>query len=135
MSGHDLIVIGASAGGVQALSEVVRNLPPDLPAAILAVLHVGPGKSALPAILSRAGELPACHPEDGEKILPGHIYAAPPDCHLLVEDSSVKLVRGPKDNGHRPAIDALFRSAARAYRRRVVGVVLTGNLDDGTAGL
>jgi two-component system, chemotaxis family, protein-glutamate methylesterase/glutaminase len=135
MPHRDLIVMGASAGGVTVLSDVVAQLPPDLPAAILTVLHMGPGRSALPEILRRSGRLPATHPKDGEAILPGHVYAAPPDWHLLVEDSAVRLHHGPKENGHRPAVDVLFRSAARVYRRRVIGVVLTGNLDDGTAGL
>lgn len=132
---HDMIVIGASAGGVQALIDLVARLPADLPAAVLVVLHLGPGKSALPDILTRSGPLQACHPADGEQLRPGRIYAAPPDLHMVLRDSRIMLVRGPRENGHRPAIDVLFRSAARAYGGRVVGLVLTGNLDDGTAGL
>ena len=135
MPARDIIVIGASAGGVHALSELVSGLPGDLPAAVFTVLHLGGGRSALPEILNRAGKLPAMHPTDGEAILPGRIYAAPPDRHLLIADGTVQVARGPRENGHRPAIDVLFRSAARWHGRRVIGVVLTGNLDDGTAGL
>jgi len=131
-----LLVLGASAGGVQALSEVVRALPAGLDAAVFAVLHVSPyGHSAMPAILSRSGPLPAVHPLDGEAIRPGRIYVAPPDLHMLVEPGVVRLSRGASENGFRPAVDVLFRSAARSYGERVVAVVLTGNLDDGTAGL
>lgn len=136
MPTRDKIVIGASAGGVEALIELVRQLPEDFPAALFIVLHVSPhGTSVLPTILSRAGKLPAFHPQDGQAIQPGRIYVAPSDSHLLVKRGYVTLTRGPRENGHRPAIDPLFRTAARAYGRRVVGVVLTGMLDDGTAGL
>ncbi|HEV3049961.1 MAG TPA: chemotaxis protein CheB [Longimicrobium sp.] len=136
MPGHDIIVIGASAGGVDAVSTVVRGLPRDLPAAVFVVVHFPAyARSVLPQILERAGLLPAAHPEDGETIQPGRIYVAPPGRHLLIEDSRVRLVRGPRENGAIPAVDPLFRSAARWHRGRVVGVVLTGTLDDGTAGL
>jgi two-component system chemotaxis response regulator CheB len=136
VSGHDIIVIGASAGGVEAVSAVARALPPDLPAAVFVVVHFPAfSRSVLPQILERAGPLPAAHPEDGEAIGPGRIYVAPPGRHLLIEDSRVRLVRGPRENGAIPAVDPLFRSAARWHRGRVVGVVLSGNLDDGTAGL
>jgi len=135
--GHDVIVLGASAGGVLALSEVIGSLPADLPAAVFAVLHVSPhAPSALPRILSRAGALPALHPRNGEEeIRPGQVYLAPPDRHLAIEDGHVKTTREASENGYRPAVDVLFRTAARYYGPRVVGVVLTGNLDDGTAGL
>jgi len=133
---HDIIVIGASAGGVHTLSEILASLPADLPAAVFAVLHISPfGKSVLPAILSRASALPAKHPVDGEPIRHGQIYVAPPDRHLALELDRVRLSMGPTENGHRPAVDVLFRTAAESFGRRVIGVVLTGNLDDGTAGL
>ena len=136
MSGHDIIVVGTSAGGVEALQVLVRELPSNIPAAIFVVVHIpAEPRSLLPKILSRAGSLPASHPVDGVEIERGHIYIAPPDQHLLLEKGIVRVVRGPKENRHRPAIDPLFRSAALAYGPRVVGVVLTGGLDDGTAGL
>jgi len=136
MAGHDIIVVGASAGGVEALVEVVRRLPPGLPAAVFVVLHIpAQSPSLLPDILSRSGPLITSHPDDGEKIEHGRIYVAPPNHHLLVERGHVRVVLGPKENRHRPAVDPLFRSAALAYGPRVVGVVLTGALDDGTAGL
>ncbi len=135
MPGHDIIVIGASAGGVEALTEIMGTLPVDLPAAIFVALHLGPGRSSMPEILTRAGKLPAGHPVHREPIRRGRIYVAPPDRHLRVGNGQLLLEQGPKENGHRPAIDVLFRSAAQVYGPRVVGVVLTGNLDDGTAGL
>ena len=131
-----LVVIGASAGGVEALSELVRGLPHDFPASVFVVLHVPRhGTSVLPAILSRRGNLPARVPVDGEKIQKSVIYVAPPDNHMVLENGHVRLTRGPTENGHRPAIDPLFRSAAKMARGRVIGVVLSGMLDDGTAGL
>lgn len=136
MAGRDIIVIGASAGGVSALAEIVGSLPADLPAAVFVVLHISPyGHSALPEILSRRGALPARHPKDGETIQPGRVYVAPPDFHLAIQRRRIRLSHGPAENGHRPAVDVLFRTAARAFKKRVVGVVLTGNLDDGTSGL
>jgi len=136
MAGHDIVVVGASAGGVEALTSLVSDLPPNLPAALFVVLHISPeGPSRLPEILSRSGVLPAVHPEDGEHIEHGKIYIAPPDYHLLLEQGCIKVIRGPKENRHRAAIDPLFRSAAHAYRGRVAGVILTGGLDDGTSGL
>lgn len=136
MPGHDIIVIGASAGGVEAVSQIVRSMPPDLPAAIFVVIHISPHtNSVLPNILNRRSSLKALHPKDGEAIKHGHIYVAPPDRHLLVKNGHIHLSHGPKENRHRPAVDPLFRTAARAYGPRVVAVVLSGSLDDGTAGL
>jgi two-component system chemotaxis response regulator CheB len=133
---HDIIVIGASAGGVQALSKLVAALPPKLPAALFIVLHIpAEPPSLLPQILSRDAMVPVAHARNGERIETGRIYVAPPDQHLLIESSRIKLVHGPKENLHRPSIDTLFRSAARWAGRRVIGVVLTGARDDGTAGM
>ena len=133
---HDVLVIGASAGGPEVLLDMVPHLPADLPASVFVVLHTPPTMpSPLPELLSRRGRLPATHPLHGEKILPGRIYIAPPDNHLLLRDGSMQVVRGAKENGHRPAVDALFRSASAAYGSRVVGVVLSGYQDCGTAGM
>jgi two-component system chemotaxis response regulator CheB len=138
MPKQDIIVIGASAGGVEALRTVAAGLPADLPAAVFVVLHIGrgsDGRSYLPEILSSAGPLPAVHPRDGEPIERGKIYVAPPDCHLMLDHGTMRVSRGPKENRTRPAINPLFRSAASAYDGRVAGVILTGNLDDGVSGL
>jgi len=136
MEKHDIIVIGASAGGVYALKELAASLPPDFKAAIFIVQHLSStAPSYLPKILSSAGPLKATHPADGELIRFGHIYIAPPDHHLLVESDRILVKRGPKENRFRPSIDALFRSAAYSFGARVIGVVLTGLLDDGTSGM
>lgn len=135
-SGHPIVVIGASTGGVEALMTLMAGLPAMLPAALFVVLHLPPETpSHLPEILCRAGHLRAKHPTDGEPIRLGRIYIAPPDRHLMIERGYIRLVRGPRENRHRPAIDPLFRSAALAYGPEVIGIVLTGALDDGTAGL
>ncbi|MHA7627747.1 chemotaxis protein CheB [Corallococcus sp. M7] len=136
MQRHDIIVIGASMGGVEALTALAGQLPKDLAACVLLVLHVpAQHRSYLPEILTRSGPLPAHHPQDGEPLSRGRIYVAPNDRHLLVEQDRVRVMKGPKENGHRPAVDPLFRSAASAHGSRVVGVVLTGALDCGTSGL
>jgi len=135
---HRVIVFGASAGGVAALSTVCGGLPGDLPAALFVVLHVPPaGRSVLPDILNRAGPLKASHAIDGEPVQRGRIYVAPPDHHLLLDDQGQRILlrRGPKENRVRPSVDALFRSAAVTCGPRVIGVVLTGMLDDGAEGL
>jgi two-component system chemotaxis response regulator CheB len=129
-------VIGASAGGVEALRDIARGLPGTLEAAVFVVLHIPAGSpSTLPAILSRAGALPARHPGPGAPFERGTIYVAPPDRHMVLKADRVLTVRTGKESRHRPAIDPLFRSAARDHGSRVIGVVLTGALDDGTAGL
>lgn len=136
MPGHDIIVIGASAGGLDAIRKVAKGLPADSPAALFFVLHMSPHSPfTLPELIARAGPLPARGAVDGAPILPGTITVAPPDRHLLLEEGHVRVLRGPKENLSRPAIDPLFRTAARVYGPRVVGVILTGNLDNGTAGL
>lgn len=136
MQGHDLIVIGSSAGGVETLTRLCSGLRPDMPASILIAQHVSPSAtSVLPQLLGRAGPLPAKHPQDGEGLKPGVIYVAPPDLHMLVDGGRVILRRGPYENRTRPAINPLFRSAAVNCGSRVVGVVLSGMLDDGAAGL
>lgn len=144
MPGHEIIVIGTSAGGVQALKQLVAGLPPDIPAAIFMVIHLSPHNiTFMPEILNGdiqkqhkgKSSLRVIHPQNGEVIQHGRIYIAPPDYHMLVKPGYIRLVQGPHENGTRPAIDPLFRTAAKAYGRRVVGVILTGMLDDGTAGL
>ncbi|NEQ20591.1 MAG: chemotaxis protein CheB [Microcoleus sp. SIO2G3] len=132
----DIIVIGASAGGLKAFETIVSQLPSNFPAAVFIVWHISPDyPSILPEILARSTPLRVKHARDKEPIRPGHIYIAPPDHHMLVEWGYVRLSRGPRENRFRPAIDVLFRSAARSYGERVIGGVLTGSLDDGAAGL
>ena len=136
MASRDIIVIGASAGGVDTLAALVGRLPADLPASVFVVIHMAANfPSSMAAILSRAGPLPAKDARAEEVFAPGRIYVAPPDHHLLLEDGRIHVWRGPKENRVRPAINVLFRSAAVGYGPRVVGVVLSGTLEDGTAGL
>ena len=130
------IAIGASAGGFQVLKDLVSQLPGDLPVPVFVVLHIAAYEpSLLPEILNSVGRLPALHPEDGAEVKPGMIYVAPPDHHLLTDDGHVAVKRGPKENGFRPSIDALFRSAAYSFGPGTIGVVLSGALNDGTSGL
>jgi len=136
MAKRDIIVVGASAGGIEALNGLIRSLSKDFQGAIFVVVHIpGDSPSSLPAILTRAGSLKAVHPQDGDMVKPGMIYVAPPDHHMLLEGKTVLIKKGPKENRFRPSIDALFRSAAYTYRERVVGIVLSGMLNDGTSGL
>lgn len=135
MAISDIIVIGASAGGVEAVKHLVSGLSPDLPAAVFIVLHIGAYPSILPEILRSAGPLPAEHAIDDARIENGRIYVAPPDHHLILAPGHMHVARGPKENNARPSINMLFRTAAASYGDRVVGVVLTGNLNDGTVGL
>ncbi len=133
---RDLVAIGASAGGIEALARLLPTLPRDLPAAIALVLHLGPDSvSTLPALLSRGGPLAAEYATDGVELRRGRIFVAPANRHMVVEDGRLRLLEGPRQNHVRPAIDPLFRSAARERGRRVVAVVLSGMLDDGSAGL
>lgn len=131
-----LAVVGASAGGVEALKIFAASLPADLRCPVVIVLHVSAtSRSVLPHILDRAGILPATAVREGDALRPGHLYVAPPDCHVLVTGTGLHLSGGPRENGHRPAVDPTMRSAAQAYHARTVGIVLSGTRDDGTAGL
>ncbi|MEO7458125.1 MAG: chemotaxis protein CheB [Gemmatimonadaceae bacterium] len=133
---RDIIVIGASAGGVEALLQLAAGLPSDLGASLFVTVHFPrTSESVLPQLLNRAGPLPALHPGDGDRIERHCIYVAPPDRHLLVMSDDMRLSREPVEHGHRPAIDPMFRSAALAHGNRVIGVVLSGNQDDGTTGM
>jgi len=132
---RDLVVIGASAGAVSVLLELATQLPAGFPAAVLMVLHVGAHHSVLPELLKDCGALRARHAVDGQPLQPGTIEIAPPDLHMLVEGDRIRVQHGPKENHARPAIDPLFRSAARALGPQVIGVLLSGRLNDGTAGL
>lgn len=136
MEKRNIVVIGASAGGFEALRQLVRSLPADLNAAIFVVWHISPDVTGVLAkVLNRLNTLPADNAVDGEAIAMGHIYIAPPDHHLLLENGRVRITKGPRENRFRPAVDPLFRSAAKVYGPRVIGIILSGALDDGTAGL
>lgn len=131
-----IIVIGASAGGISAITHVLRMLPATFAAPVFVVQHVGPESPGyLPTMLARVTTLPIMHPRDGQRIEPGHVYVAPPDRHMLVRSGWIHLSKGPKEQYSRPAVDVLFRSAAVSHGPATVGVVLTGNLTDGTVGL
>lgn len=136
MAKRNIVVIGASAGGFNELKKLAANLPANLDAAIFIVWHISPEiRGILPQVLDKLGPLPANHALDKEPIRMGNIYVAPPDHHLILTDSEMRLSRGPKENRFRPAIDPLFRSAADAFGSRVIGIILSGALDDGSAGL
>ncbi|WP_328475607.1 chemotaxis protein CheB [Actinoplanes sp. NBC_00393] len=137
MARRDLIVIGGSAGAHAALRTLLARLPADLPAAVLVVTHMAPGaRSALAEMLAKESALPVITAADGEKVRPGHVHVAVPDRHLVIGAGDVlRLSAGPRENRARPAVDALFRAAARWCGSRVAGVVLSGSLDDGAAGL
>jgi two-component system chemotaxis response regulator CheB len=134
MTKPNIIVIGTSAGGVDALCELNKHLPENLDASIFVVMHVG-SETMLPQILSSCGNLTAVLAEHEKPYRRGCIYCAPARCHLSIRNHTTILTRGPRENGHRPAIDVLFRSAAREHRSNVIGVVLSGGRDDGSAGL
>jgi two-component system chemotaxis response regulator CheB len=136
MVARNIVAIGASAGGIGAIRQLAAEFPPDLDAAVLATLHIVSGSDEiLPALLNRSGPLPASNAVDGEPLRSGHIYVAPPDYHLIVKDQHLQLSHGPKENFQRPCINAMFRSVAEAFGPRASGVLLTGTLDDGAAGL
>jgi two-component system chemotaxis response regulator CheB len=136
MPAKDIIVIGASAGGIEAIRKIVSALPGDFSGSVFVVVHTAPNApGVLDVIFGSAGPLPAVLAENDDRILPGRVYVARPDHHLIIEPGRVRLTRGPKENRFRPAVDPLFRSAAQTYGPRVVGVILSGGLDDGTSGL
>lgn len=135
MQGRDIIVIGASVGGIEAVSKLLSGLPPDLNAAVFVVIHIGAAESRLAQVLNRTSKLPVSQAVDGAKIVPGHVYVAAPDHHLVLTPGEMRLVFGPREHFTRPAIDPLFRSAALSFGSRVIGVVLTGGRADGAAGL
>jgi two-component system, chemotaxis family, protein-glutamate methylesterase/glutaminase len=136
VSHHDIVAIGASAGGYHALKSLVRALPADLPAAVLITLHVWPMReSSLVKLLSGSTDLTVQFGREGDPIRPGNIYVAPADHHLLAMGERLMVRRGPRENGSRPAIDPMLRSVAMSFGGRAIGVVLTGNLSDGSAGL
>ncbi|AWB09141.1 chemotaxis protein CheB (plasmid) [Azospirillum humicireducens] len=136
MEKRDIIAIGASAGGLAAVTRLFGGMPKGYAPTVFVVIHTSPtAPSVLPLLLDRIGWLPAFHPSDGEPIRPGHIHVAPPDRHLLVHRDHVLIRRGPRENRTRPAADPLFRSAGVAFGSRVIGIVLSGTLDDGASGL
>ena len=136
MTKRDIVVIGASAGGIAPIFEILKGLPKDLKASVFIVVHLSPASPGqLPVKLSKAGPLKVIHPMNREKIEPGKIYFAPANHDLLIENGHLVLKNGPKENRFRPSIDALFRSAALEYGARVIGIILSGYLNDGTAGM
>jgi two-component system chemotaxis response regulator CheB len=136
MATRNIIVIGASAGGVGPLKAIISALPANLQASVLIVWHMAASAhGVLPDMLNRLEGMHAFNAQDGESLMPGRIYIAPPDHHLLLEPGKIRVTKGPKENRFRPAVDPLFRSAAFTYTNRVIGVILSGALDDGTSGL
>ncbi len=136
MPGSHVVVVGGSAGAVDALAKMVGGLPSDFAAAICVAIHYPPNtKSTLPEILRRAGSLPAFHAGNRERLTPGRIYIAPPGSHLAFSDGETRIIDGPRENWHRPSVDVLFRSAAEVYNTAAIGVIISGMLDDGSAGL
>jgi two-component system chemotaxis response regulator CheB len=135
MSTQPIVVIGTSTGGLAALTRILAGLPADFRGTVLIVMHIGRQESMLPELLARHSALPIRHAQDGDAIEPGRILVAPADRHLLIVPGKVRLSHGPKENFSRPAIDPLFRSAALTYRAQVIGMILSGKLDDGTVGL
>jgi two-component system chemotaxis response regulator CheB len=135
-NGRNIIVIGSSAGSMEALRDICGSLPGDLRAAVFVVVHTGPSSPrVMPQVLDRPGGLLTDYARDMETIQMGRIYIAAPDRHMLLTARHIEVTAGPKENGFRPAIDPLFRSAARAFGRQVIGVVLSGGMDDGSEGL
>jgi two-component system chemotaxis response regulator CheB len=133
---HDIIVIGASAGGIEACHQLLKLLPSDIRASIFIVVHVSPrSPSVLAQIFGRGVQLPVKNPTDGESMERGRVYVAPANHHLILKPGVIRLGRGPQEHGSRPSVDALFRTAAFAYGERVIGIILSGSLSDGTAGL
>src|SRR5215471_8185070 len=133
---RDIVVIGGSAGSIENLKKILSNLPADFPGSVFVVVHVSAdAPSMLAQLLSNCSSLPATNPYDEESIMTGYIYVARPDHHLTIADGKVRVLRGPRENRHRPAIDPLFRTAARVFGPRVVGIILSGLQDDGAAGL
>src|SRR5438477_3512682 len=131
-----VICFGGSAGGLDPLLKIVGGFPPNLSAAVFIAIHTAANSPrSLPGILNNAGVFSSSYAVHGERVQAGRIYIAPPDNHLMLHDGVVRVVRGPKENGHRPAIDPLFRTAARAYGPRVIGVIVSGGQDCGAAGL
>ena len=136
MPGKDIVVIGASAGGIEAIRTILGALPHDYPGSIFIVVHTAPeAPGMLQPIFDRAGPLGALDAANGERIAAGRVYVAVADHHLIIEPGKMRLSRGPRENRFRPAVDPLFRSAAQTYGPRVVGIILSGGLDDGTSGL
>ncbi|MFI5076576.1 MAG: chemotaxis protein CheB [Vicinamibacteria bacterium] len=135
MPTRDLVVIGASAGGLPALYAILGSLPPTLPAAIVVVVHTRSAGGLLPLVLGRRSSLPVDGAADGADLAPGRVYVAHADRHLLIGEGGLRVVRGPREHGFRPAVDPLFRTAAQARGPGVVGVILSGALDDGASGL